>query len=50
MTVMAGMLVMTGMLAMSPMTDVTDCTRVDMTRKGNDLLDQYLICRTLAFE
>ena len=37
------MTVMTGMLAM---TDVTDRTRGDMTRRGVDLSDQYLICRT----
>ena len=37
------MTVMTGMLAV---TDVTDRTRVDMTRRGVGHSDQYLICRT----
>ena len=37
------MTLVTGMLAV---TDVTDRTRVDLTRRGVDLSYQYLICRT----
>ena len=37
---------MTVVTCMLAVTDVTDHTRVDMTRRGVDLSDQYLICRT----